>query len=61
MNPHRVSAAENEQNQVGLHSCRIIANISFLHLSKYGGELRKFPKTQKPSQLISLLTELSDF
>ena len=50
------------QNQVGLPSCRITANRSFLHLSKYGGEPRKFLKTRNPSStFISLLTEVSDF
>jgi hypothetical protein len=54
--------AGNEQNRVGFPSWRIIANKSFLHLSKYGGEPRKFLKTLKPSpKLINLLTELSDF
>lgn len=38
MGSHLVSAAEKEQNQVGMPSCLIMANTALLACFQYGGE-----------------------
>lgn len=57
---HFVSAAEKEQNHVGMPSCLIMANTSFFACFQYGGDPLRFLKTRNTSSCFTKLSMKSD-
>lgn len=57
---HFVSAAEKEQNHVGMPRCLTMATTSFFACSKYGGDPLRFLKTRNPSSCFTKFSMKSD-